>query len=239
MKNIKRIWLPAKLPDLAVWFANFTLKFGQFNTALGFTAADLTAVEEDNATIAWLAAADEAFDSNHAGFRLFRDETLFGEKNSLPPLAPVTTLPAAPATLSTTIIERLVNMAERIKLSAGYSTEIGELLGIADAPKTSVGGGAHAVDSLKPTIKVEAATSGYQFSLTVSRLGMDSFKVQVRRMESEQWQNAAFGTSSPMDVIITPTVAGQPERIQVRAILLSRNEPVGEPSDPTYVTVNP
>ena len=63
--------------------------------------------------------------------------------------------------------------------------------------------------------------------------------MQIQRKGSETWQDAAFATNNPVEVTITPTTAGQPERILVRAILLKNNEPVGQPSDPTFVTANP
>ena len=68
---------------------------------------------------------------------------------------------------------------------------------------------------------------------------MDGFKVQIRRMDSETWSDAGFGTSSPLKVTIQPTTPGQPERLQVRALLTKKNEVIGQPSDPVYVTVNP
>ena len=43
---------------------------------------------------------------------------------------------------------------------------------------------------------------------------------------------------SNITVTVTPTTPGQPERIQVRAILSKNNQDVGIPSDATYVTVN-
>ena len=52
-------------------------------------------------------------------------------------------------------------------------------------------------------------------------------------------KDIAFATNNPADVTVIPTTAGQPERILVRAIVLEKNEPVGIPSDPTFVTVNP
>lgn len=75
--------------------------------------------------------------------------------------------------------------------------------------------------------------------MNVTRLGMEAFKVQVQKNGSETWTDNAFATSNPVEVTITPTTAGQPERVLVRAVLLQKNQPVGQPSDPTFVTVNP
>ena len=71
------------------------------------------------------------------------------------------------------------------------------------------------------------------------RMKMDGFKAQIRRMDSEIWTDAGFGTSSLLKVTIQPTTPWQPERLQVRAILTKKNEVICQPSNPIYVTVNP
>ena len=67
---------------------------------------------------------------------------------------------------------------------------------------------------------------------------MPGYKIQIQRNGQNTWQDVAFADSNPCEVTITPTTLGESERILVRAILIRKNEPVGEPSDPTYVTVN-
>ena len=54
-------------------------------TDLGFTAADVTSVNNDSLVVNWLADADEAFEANSEGFRKFRDETLYSEKGDSAP----------------------------------------------------------------------------------------------------------------------------------------------------------
>ena len=51
--------------------------------------------------------------------------------------------------------------------------------------------------------------------------------------------NNGVGTANPFVVTVSPTTPGSPERIYVRALLMKKNESVGIPSDPTYVTINP
>jgi hypothetical protein len=133
----------------------------------------------------------------------------------------------------------LSELVRRIKVAAAYTDEVGAMLGITAPVKRAPTPQGVAEADMKPTIKVSEAFSNYMFTVRVARMGMDSFKVQVRRMENEAWVDAAFGTASPITIDVAPTEPGKPERIQVRAILLSRNAPVGQPSDPTYVTVNP
>ncbi|MGH9948585.1 MAG: hypothetical protein ACRD6X_15510, partial [Pyrinomonadaceae bacterium] len=65
------------------------------------------------------------------------------------------------------------------------------------------------------------------------------YQVQIQRSGSASWENTVIATSNPTEITVTPTTPNQPERILVRALLYKGTEPVGIPSDPTYVTVNP
>ena len=61
----------------------------------------------------------------------------------------------------------------------------------------------------------------------------------AQREGSSTWTDAGVSTSSSIEYTVVPTTPGQPERILVRAILFKGSEAIGQPSDPTYVTVNP
>lgn len=122
----------------------------------------------------------------------------------------------------------------RIRVSPSYTNEIGALLGIIVSEPANI-----VEAELKPVIKASPSLNGFKFNVDVTRLGMTAFKVQIQRKGSDSWQDAAFATNSPVEVTVTPTSPGEPERIMVRAVLIQKNEPVGIPSDPTFVTVNP
>ena len=232
---IKRKWLPIKLGTLAPWFANFTLKFNDFDTVLGLTAHKAT-VEKKNATVQWLAVAQEASDANGNGFRQFRDETLFAGKGDAAPAAPVTTLPAPPAELETSIIDWLVDFVEKkIQTADDYTDEIGVQLGIVVPKGESISSG-----DVKPSVKCFPAQSGYEFSVVVGDRGeADMSEVQIRFAGTETWQAVKNFTGKSADVKVTPTAPGQPAQIQVRIQLYKKNEKYGQPSDAVYVTVNP
>lgn len=88
-------------------------------------------------------------------------------------------------------------------------------------------------------IKAGLSAQDYKFTVDVTRLGMPAYKVEIQRQGGVNWTDAAFATTNPCEVTVTPTTPDQPERIYVRAQLMKNNEPVGIPSDPTYVTINP
>lgn len=233
-KIIKRVWMPSKLDTLAPWYVNFALKFAQYAPQLGLTA-DVMLVNEDNLMIQWLADADEVAKANLDGFRKFRDESLYAEKNSDEPTAPATGLPTAPEKLTWAIVQRLVNLVERIELAPGYTPDIGAQLGIIPPETSNI-----SPSDVKPTVQVFAAQSDYQFSVVVAnRADANMFEVEIRRAGQENWTVAKTASGKSIDVTIEPTIAGKPEQIQVRVQLKKNNADYGQPSNAVYVTVNP
>jgi hypothetical protein len=231
-----RNWFPQSMQERAAWYQNFAMQFAGIAASLGFLPADVTAVQDDDTAIQDLANGQVQLDAFVAAYRQYRitvSEGAIGEPTPAFPDAPTLT----PSELRPTgIFQRLVELVDRIRAAPAYTDEIGALLGI--IPSSS-GSNIPTVDNLKPVIKVSQSFSDCKFSVNVTRLGQDSFKIQIQRSGSNTWEDAAFATKNPCEVTITPTTPGQPERILVRAILLSNNQPVGEPSDPAYVTVNP
>jgi hypothetical protein len=235
MKKRTYKWLPRTLEGLAPWFANFAFKFAGYYTSLGFVAADLAQVENDSVMVQWLLDAQHGAQTNLDAFRAYRDETLYGEKGDPTPVEPPAALPPMPAATTTEILERLSLLVERIQLADNYTEAIGEALGIIAAPGDSL-----SPDNVKPTIQTYPAQTGYEFAVIVSGRGdADMLNVEIRRMNQETWTTVKSGTGKGVDVTITPTTAGQPEKIEVRVQLLRKNEPYGQPSDPAYVTVTP
>lgn len=232
---IRREWLPRALPDLAVWFVNFAKQFADVFASLGFTAADNTSVQNDNATVQWLNDSMQVNEASAAAMRSFRDQTLYGEKNDAPPDVPSTGLPAPPAALTASIVQRVVNLKEKIELANGYTPDIGALLGIVVPPT----GGISEAD-VKPTLKAFPAAENYDFAVVVeNRAKSDQNELQYRVMNQEKWESLLRFTGKSADARYKPTPEGQPVKIEVRILLYRKNEKYGQPSDAVYVTLNP
>jgi hypothetical protein len=235
LRKIQRRWLPFTLEALVPWFANFAFKFDEFAIGLGFVAADVTKMQQDYETVQWLLDAQKSAEANLSAFRKFRDETLYGEKGDPTPVEPPTALPAQPAVLTITVIERLIKLVERIQLSDSYTEGIGAALGIVTAPGDDI-----SPANVKPTIQLFPAQSGYEFAVVINgRADADMANAEIRRQNSEKWTTIKSGTGKSLSVNIAPTVEGQPEKLEVRVQLLKKNAPYGQPSDPAYVTVSP
>jgi hypothetical protein len=232
-------WFPTSLQERAAWFQNFAANLAGVATVLGIEDTAVTAAAKDSAWMQFIAQKTveiDAFKKAVREYRLSMTEGHVGDPGPVAPTAPTLTPPPAPAA---GLFQRLSELVRRIRVAPAYTDEVGAMLGISPLlTSTSPPRGILQAEA-KPTIKVSGTFSNYAFTIRVARLGMDSFKVQIRRMENEAWVDAAFGTASPITIDVQPTEPGKPERIQVRAVLMSRNAPVGQPSDPTYVTVNP
>lgn len=226
-------WFPTNFAARADWFKNFNTQFAALAAGLGFKPADVTAVDNDNDVMQFLAGVVvemKAYEDAVRQYRIIITESKVGEMTPMFPADPSMTLPQV---IPTGIFERLNKLVGRIRVAPTYADEIGAMLGIIPAQPTPF------PNTIKPIIKCSPSFEAYRFKANVTRMGMDGFRIQIRRMDSEVWTDEGFGTTSPLEISIAPTTPGQPERFQVRAILLKRNTPVGQPSDPVYVTVNP
>lgn len=79
---------------------------------------------------------------------------------------------------------------------------------------------------------------GYVVRVGGSLQGMDAMRVEYKKNGASGWSNAAFLTKLPADVTITPATPGQPESGHIRAILIRKNEDVGNFSPEYPVTVS-
>lgn len=235
IKIIRKQWLPTTLPQLAVWFANFALKFAEVYASLGFKTDDNAAVQKANETVQWLNDAVEVSDANSAALRSFRDQSLFGEKGDDAPTVPSMDLPAPPAELSSSIIQWLDKLKERIELADTYTPDIGAQLGIVSTPTDGV-----SESEVKPTVEAFPASEGYAFAVVVkNRAKADQNELQIRLPNQEAWQSLKTFTGKSCDAEFTPETPGQPVKLQIRVQLYRANRKYGQPSDAVYVTLNP
>lgn len=201
---LKRVWLPTTLPLLAVWFANFATKFNEVFAALGFTAADNTAVQNANATVQWINDVMGNQEATAAAIRSFRDQLLYGEKNDPKPLVPSTDLPAAPADYVSSIIQWVDKLKERIELADNYTPDIGAQLGIVPIKPDGI-----SEENVKPTLKVFPAIENYDFSAVVEgRAKSDQNELQIRVMGQEKFESFLKFTGKSCDAQYQPTPEG-------------------------------
>ena len=231
-----RRWFPLSLQERAAWYKNFNNQIQTIGASLGLTVAELESVAKDDANLQFLASTAVQLESYAAAVRQYRvifTEGAIGDRTPAFP-ADLSFAPPDP-TVAAGAFERLDRLVKRIRVAPAYTSTTGALLGI--IPTTE---GQSSEADLKPSIKASESVGGYKFSVNVTRMGMTAFKIQIARTdEQNKWSHIAFATNNPVEVTVPPLVDRQPERILVRAVLLNKNEPVGWPSDTTYVTINP
>src|SRR5690606_19027189 len=129
--------------------------------------------------------------------------------------------------------QRFMERGKRWKTSPGWTPEIGTALGYDAAPPKP------SPDSVKPEIKVFAASSGYHFSIVVSDRGeANMWGIYILR-KAGVWTKIDSASGKSADVHVTPSTPGDAEQLQVRVQLRKNNEDYGQVSDPAYVTINP
>ena len=93
--------------------------------------------------------------------------------------------------------------------------------------------------NVQPTIHVSAAQTGAMFAIVVSNRGDSTlWEVQIRRKDGE-WESAGRFDGKSADVTVSLTTPGQPMQIDVRVQCLKSNQPYGQLSMFTTVTLNP
>jgi hypothetical protein len=138
----------------------------------------------------------------------------------------------APGEVAPGIKARTQEIANHIKNHMAYSEADGELLGIvADEEE------APAVETLNAEFDLRTL-AGFALEATFSKQGMDAIRFEARR-KGGNWQLAAVLVSSPGAFTVEPTAPGTAEQIEIRAVLLRKNQPVGNYSNIHVALVAP
>lgn len=223
--------------DLMVWLNNFAEKFATHAPTLGFTAAEVTAVQDDAAMMQFLVGDllpgfKAALQARTAYKNLIVDGPI-GEKGGDVPPPPTTAAPSKP--VEPGIIPRLSKLIKRILAAPAYTQAIGEDLDIIETE-----GGSSLVDeaSAKPTAKAVALPKN-EVRVEFSKGGFDGVLIESRRKGDGDWASLATDRFSPYVDSRPPVMPGTPEVREYRLRYLKRDEPVGEWSDIISATTAP
>jgi hypothetical protein len=222
--------------ELVIWFKNFAQKFGTHAPVLGFTAADVSAVQADAAMLNYLVGDvlptyQNALQARTTYKNSMKDGPI-GAPGGDPPAAPVTG--AAPATVAPGIVPRLRQWIQRIKAAPNYTEAVGQDLDIIGVEKDAPGGDPKA----KPTGKATALPDS-QVRIEFNKRGHDGVVVEGRRAGEPGWMPLGIDLYSPFIDTRPPVESGKPEAREYRMRYLLRDEPTGEWSDILSVTTTP
>ena len=205
-----------------------------YQTQVGATREEIEDVNQELANLDYLANMSDIIEAGKKTVNKIKHAVFNGNIDEEISPFPVFPVLAAPFALVAGCLERTQTRNKRFKLAAGYTKEIGFALGIEEDSPSIVS------ESVKPSVNIFAAVENYLMSVVVSNRGQAMmWEAQIRRKGSETWETIKTASGKSVDVSITPTTPGSPERIEVRVRLLKNNEIYGQLSDAIYVTLNP
>lgn len=224
----KNNYLPRTDKDRVIWLNNFANKFAANATTLGFTTAEVTAVNNDAAMWAFLVLLAEIYTTakkQRVDYKnLLRDGPL-GKAGGAVPVAPVTG--AVPTVVAPGIFPRIAKLVQRIKSATAYNEAIGKDLGI-------IATQAQAFDAvnMKPTLKL--VIKGGQVEVQWTKGDSDGIRIEVDR-GTGTWSFLAIDTV-PHYTDTTPITG--PAIWKYRAMYLVNDELVGQWSDVASIAVS-
>lgn len=218
---------PTNEADLNLLLQTFKAKLPLHATALGLTPAEVTTESEDADNFNYvITMAPQVMDAKDAYFA-FKDLLIDGEISTVQPPMPTFPTVTTPQHPFPGIKKRTRMLIKRIKASPGYTTQIGEDLGLIENDQQGFN-----PNELFAELKLRAMSDS-RVEITFSKQGQDAMQVTFRRKGDTAWTAAGTYTSSPAVHTAPPTVPGDPESREYRGILVKKNDPIGNMS-PSY-----
>ena len=219
-------YMPWAESKAVIWMNNFAANFAAYSTALGFTAADVTALNNDVAMFAYQVNMVEMLTASKQQQVSYKNLLKFGpigKPGGAPPAAPV--VPAPPTTVEPGILPRIASLVRRIKASPTYTEAIGKALGIVGAEMV------RNVDTIQPVLKLVA--SGGSIEVQWTKGSADAIHIEVDR-GSGTWQFLAID-SIPHYQDKTPITT--PAVWKYRAAYIVKDKRIGQWSAETSIAV--
>ena len=226
-------WFPTSLQAQAAWYFNFVEVFTPIGVGLGFTPAEVTAFQDDQADLAAIAQLQESLDNASAAFRQFRISVTEDPVGTPQPVFPSLTWNAPANGVEAGMFQRLISAVDRIRAHPTYTDEMGANLGI--KPSAS---GPSPETVVKPSIKL-TAVPGNVVEAKFVRGSNDGVRIEMQIDIDTNWTVAGNFPKSPAVINIPAGPDNLPRAIRMRARYLDGNNPVGENSDTVNVTTTP
>lgn len=228
--------MPRSEPELTIWLNNFAARFSAHATALGFTAAEASAVQADADMLQYLVGDliptfRNALQSRTTYKNMIKD----GAANPVGgPVPAMPTVPAPPATVAPGIVPRLRQLIQRIQFAPAYTEAIGQDLGITDdAPPDPVDPA-----TAKPDVKAVALANS-EVRIEFVKEGFDGVAVETRHIGENSWTLLGVDNYSPYLDSRPPVTQGQAEVREYRLRYILKDKQVGEWSDIVSASTTP
>lgn len=130
-----KTYLELNHEKLAIQLGNFASKIPLYADVFGFTAEEVSAIQNDAAYFGWVVNSFKKMATYKKHWTAYKTELLsnkISSNNTLTPIIPA--LETAPAEVSTGIVPRFTTMVNRIKAHPNYNSGIGQNLGVVYTP---------------------------------------------------------------------------------------------------------
>lgn len=225
-------WLPSREADRLIWLINFCLKLNVYVGTAGIVAADVTAVTGYRDNFQWALNRKAQIRTVSQDLTAWTDllsDGPIGATIGPAPAAPV--YPIAPlATPVAGIFPLIIQLADRIRNTAGYTTAIGEDLGIEPPAAPVVLGDPTFTATPQPNSEVR---------LDFVKATSDGVLIESQRAAENTWTLLGTDRFSPYLDARPPLVPGQPEVRRYRMRYLVGDDPVGNYSAIVTATTVP
>lgn len=205
-----------------------------YRAEIGATAEDIAEITRDKTILQY---ADNRANVVEAGKKTtngIKDHIFNGDESVAVVPYPVLPNEEPPVELVGGCLQRFRARNKRFKAAKGYTKEIGDAIGTEETADRVT------PEAVIPTLIATAGRSGYLVAVIVGNRGESAmWKVFARRSGSEARQEVASGTGKTAEFNITPTTAGQAEKVELTVRLYKNNQPYGQESDSVYITVSP
>jgi len=222
----KNFYLPGGDKERSIWLNNFAAKFAANATILGFTAADVTSVNNDAAAFAY--AVNQIENLTAAKERRVEYKNLLrnGPVSTVPlPAPPAPNTGTAPTPVPPGAFFRNSQWVQRIKNSPAYTNDMGKDFGIIGGEDTGLN-----EQEMKPILKL--VRKGRDIEVQWKKGGADSLHIETDK--GAGWQFLAVD-SVPHYTDTTPVTAAATWKY--RAMYIVNDELVGQWSDVGSITV--
>ncbi|HEX8734842.1 MAG TPA: hypothetical protein VF721_05920 [Pyrinomonadaceae bacterium] len=235
MKKNQREWFPRNRSQQLDMFTNIKAKIGGYQASLPLEAAKVDRiilicetfitvynfVEQTRATLKQLTEWQDL---------IFTAEG--GTQGAIAPKAPTFNSVTLPDDAFVGLFPEFRKLRDDIINAANYTPGIGADLMIV-APE----GEELDLNELTANVKL-TSLAGYKVRAEGSLHGMDAMRFDYQRKGASAWTPVAFLTKLPAEFAITPETAGEPETGVIRAVLIEKNEEVGNFSPQYPVTIS-
>ncbi len=239
-KHMKRQdYFPTRTTAQIPWLENFREKIAGYTATLGLNATKVAdAVASARFVVYILSQWLPAVRAFGPACTQAMEEALTGT-GVAPVVLPTFTAPALPTTPTPAVVpvppgalNRIFDLVEELKEADGYTTAIGEDLGVIGAEDTSV--------HLSPVMELKVLQGAPCQCVEVRFVKYGHMGVYIEsRRNGGAWEFLAIDTESPYTDERPLLVAGAPEIREYRARFWDKGEANGEWTDVARVTVAP